>query len=61
MQRAPEVGVKSVEADKYYAAETEGHDNTDLLFLKESLEVVACLKAVNEDGKGNCLLLTALI
>lgn len=54
---APEVWVMSVGDDKNYAAEAEHRDNAGLLGLKEglkeSLEVVTCLKPVNEDGKGS--------
>ncbi|KAK1376369.1 hypothetical protein POM88_032562 [Heracleum sosnowskyi] len=53
VDKAPEVKVMSLGADRNYAAETECHDNTGLFCLKESEGVVTCLKPVIEDGKGS--------
>lgn len=55
MQTAPEVGVMSMDTDKSYVAETEGHDNTGLRGRKESLPVETCLNPVNVDGEGKRL------
>lgn len=51
-QASPEVVVNSVDDVRTYAAETEGHEDTDLSCQKESLELATGLKPVNEYDKG---------
>ncbi|KAK1374706.1 hypothetical protein POM88_030899 [Heracleum sosnowskyi] len=52
-QASPVVGVNSVDNDRTYAAETEGHEDTDLSCPKNSLELAPGLKPVNEYDKAS--------